>query len=69
MAALLRCWSCDKDLPAPPFSNWQANRPPDSMQGVVRCAACGRRYRLSWTAKGWQITEALQPGRALRSPR
>ena len=66
MAPPLRCWNCDNDLPTPPFAKWQASRPPGGESGTVGCRSCGWRYRMAWTDEGWQITEALRPGNALR---
>ncbi|MBN1528891.1 MAG: hypothetical protein JW895_07500 [Thermoleophilaceae bacterium] len=67
MAARLRCWNCDRDLPSPAFSRWQAKQPVRDEAQLIVCRSCGWRYRLAWTAAGWQVTEALRPGQNVSS--
>lgn len=69
MAAHLRCWNCDQDLPSPAFAKWRARQTEAGEPPVVACGNCGSRYRLGWTAGGWQIIEALRPARAPRPRR
>jgi uncharacterized protein CbrC (UPF0167 family) len=66
--APLRCWSCDHDLAAPPFRRWQQRLEAGAASAeTVSCGVCGRRYRVEWTASGWQITDAIRPSGSSRT--
>jgi uncharacterized protein with PIN domain len=68
--APLRCWSCDHDLAAPPFRRWQQRLEPGTASGeTVSCGVCGRRYRVEWTASGWQIIDAVRSSGSSRTRR
>jgi hypothetical protein len=68
--AALRCWSCDHDLPAPPFSRWQERLEPGAASAeTVTCPVCGWRYRVGWTESGWQIIGSDRPSDSSRTRR
>jgi hypothetical protein len=68
--APLRCWCCDHDLPAPPFSKWQQRLEPGAASAeAITCGVCGWRYQVGWTASGWQITGGVRPAGSSRSSR
>ena len=63
MAAHLRCWNCDQDLPSPPFSRWQKRQPPGREAQLVTCRNCGWRYRLDLDGgPAGRSPRAIQPG-------